>query len=317
MQHLRTLEGVKVNKSWLTVGTYDGIHLGHQEIIRCVIEGAKKAAIPSVVVTFFPPPAVILSKRQEPYYLTSPEERAVVLERLGVDIMVTHPFNLQVSQMSAHEFVARIHGHFGFRHLCVGHDFALGKNREGDAAQLREIGKEFGFTVSTIPAMEIDGNIVSSSLIRNMLSQGKVAEIERYLGRRYQITGKVIPGDHRGKQLGFPTANMHTWAERALPKTGVYACRVSIKDESWMAVTNIGRRPTFENAPVNPRVEAHLLNFSGDLYGQEVEIEFVSRLRDERKFANVDELIAQVNQDIKVARKFLIKNHQSMKIKDE
>lgn len=305
MQHLWSLEDVKVNKSWLTVGTFDGIHLGHQEIIRCVVEGAKQSCVPSIVVTFFPPPAVVLNKRQSPYYLTSPEERAVVLEKLGVDIMVTHPFNLQISKLTAHEFVKRLHQNLRMTHLCIGYDFALGKNREGNVSRLRELGNEFGFSVTAIPAMLIDGNIVSSSLIRELLSQGNVTEIERFLGRKYHMMGKVIPGDHRGKQLGFPTANLQTWTERAMPKSGVYACRVKVKGEWWDAVTNIGSRPTFENSPVVARVEAHLLNFNGDLYGNDVEIEFVARLRDEKKFSDVKELVAQVNQDKKTASNIL------------
>lgn len=302
MQHLWTLEDVRVNKSWLTVGTFDGIHLGHQEIIRRVIEGAKKAGVPSIVITFFPPPAVVLNKRQDPYYLTSSDERAIVLEKLGVDIMITHPFNLQISQLTAHEFISRLHQHLGIIHLCIGHDFALGKNREGNAQRLQELGSEFGFSVSTIPAMLIDGNIVSSSLIRSLLTDGKVAEIERYLGRKYQITGKVIPGDHRGKQLGFPTANLQTWAERAIPKAGVYACRVMVDKKSWEAVTNVGVRPTFEDTPVAPRVEAHLLDFEGDLYGKVVKVDFVARLRDEKKFADIKELVDQIHYDITVAQ---------------
>ncbi len=301
MQHYLSLEEVKVKKSWLTVGTFDGIHLGHQEIIRCVTEGAGKEAIPSVVITFFPPPAVVLQKRQDPYYLTSPEERAAVLEKLGVDIMITHPFNIQVSQLTAHEFISRLKQHLGMTHLCIGHDFALGKNREGNVTRLEELGREFGFSVTSIPAMVINEEIVSSSLIRDLLAQGKVELIEPYLGRPYQITGKVIPGDHRGKQLGFPTANLETWAERAIPKAGVYACRVNVDGQYREAVTNVGVRPTFENTPVAPRVEAHILNFNGDLYGKVVDVVFVARLRDEKKFNDIKELVDQIHYDITVA----------------
>jgi riboflavin kinase / FMN adenylyltransferase len=301
MQHFRTLEEVKVNKSWLTVGTFDGIHLGHQEIIRCVTEGAGKEGVPSVIITFFPPPAVVLNKRHEPYYLTSPQERAVILEKLGVDIMITHPFNIQISQLTAHDFVSRLQNHLGMTHLCIGHDFALGKNREGNALRLQELGCDLGFSVTSIPAMVINGDIVSSSLIRDLLNQGKVELIERYLGRKYQITGKIIQGDHRGKKLGFPTANLETWAERAIPKAGVYACRVMVDGESREAVTNVGVRPTFESTPVAPRVEAHILNFDGDLYDKVVDVEFVARLRDEKKFSDIKELINQINYDISVA----------------
>jgi riboflavin kinase/FMN adenylyltransferase len=222
--------------------------------------------------------------------------------------MITHPFNIQISQMTAHEFVSRLQQHLGMTHLCIGHDFALGKNREGNAQRLQELSQDLGFSVTAIPAMVIDGDIVSSSLIRNLLSLGRVESIERYLGRKYQITGKVVPGDHRGKQLGFPTANLETWAERAIPKAGVYACRVMVDGESREAVTNVGVRPTFENTPVAPRVEAHLINFNGNLYGKIVDVEFIARLRDELKFNGIKELVDQIHSDINVAQNIF--NHK-------
>ncbi|MEN6300532.1 MAG: bifunctional riboflavin kinase/FAD synthetase [Anaerolineaceae bacterium] len=305
MQHHWKLEEVKIDRSWLTVGTFDGIHLGHQEIIRCVTKGAEIDGVPSVVVTFFPPPAVVLKKRQDPFYLTSPEERAHLLEKMGVDIVITHPFNTEISQLSSFEFISKLHHHLGMIHLCIGHDFSLGKNREGNAERLMIIGKELGFSVSTIEPIIINGVVVSSTYIRHLLSSGEVDRIARYLGRKYRITGRVIPGDNRGKQMGMPTANLEVWSERAVPKEGVYACRVYINGKRWDAVTNIGVRPTFEDTPVAPRVETHLLDFEGDLYGCELELEFCYRLRDERKFSSAGELVAQVHLDIRTTQKLL------------
>lgn len=305
MQHHWKLEEVKIDRSWLTVGTFDGIHLGHQEIIRCVTKGAKNNGVPSVVVTFFPPPAVVLHKRQDPYYLTSPEERALLLGKMGVDIVITHSFNTQVAQLSAYDFILRLHKQLGIEHLCIGHDFSLGKNREGDARKLEIIGNELGFSLTVLPAMVVNGNVVSSTYIRQLLSKGEVDQIEHYLGRKYRLRGKVIQGDHRGKQMGIPTANLELWAERAVPKEGVYACRVIIGDESWDAVANIGVRPTFEEHPVAPRIEAHLINFEGDLYGSDIEVEFLFRLRDERKFSSAKDLVDQVHQDIKTTQVLL------------
>lgn len=307
MQHYWQLEEVKVDRSWLTVGTFDGIHLGHQEIIRCVTKGAKSQGVPSVVVTFFPPPAVVLRKRQDPYYLTSPEERADLLGKMGVDIVITHSFNTQIAQLSAYDFIFRLNKHLGINHLCIGHDFSLGKNREGDARKLEKIGNELGFSISILPAMVVDGNVVSSTYIRQLLSKGEVDQIDCYLGRKYRVKGKVVQGDHRGKQMGIPTANLELWAERAVPKEGVYACRVIIGDKNWNAVTNIGVRPTFEEYPVAPRIETHLLNFEGNLYGSEIEVEFLYRLRDERKFSSVKDLVDQVHLDMKTTQMLLNK----------
>lgn len=305
MRHYWHLEGVNLDQTWVTIGTFDGVHRGHQEIVKRLVLGAHQSGSTAVVITFHPHPAVVLGKRQNANYLTTPEERAELLGELGVDVVITHPFNLEIASLSAYQFISRLDAHLGISLLLVGEDFALGKGREGNVARLKELGQEFGYQVETVSAVKNSGIIVSSSLIRERISEGNVAQAARLLGRYYKIMGQVIPGDGRGKLIGIPTANLSIWAERTIPKTGVYACRVYLGGNSFQAVTNIGVRPTFENAPVLPRVETHLIDYDGDLYGKELYLEFYERLRDEKKFSGIQELLAQIQADIGRAREIL------------
>jgi riboflavin kinase/FMN adenylyltransferase len=198
--------------------------------------------------------------------------------------------------------MATLHEHLGLKHLCVGYDFALGRGREGNVPMLQSLGDEFGYTVQAVQPVEIDGKVVSSSLIRAHLAAGEVEQAARLLGRPYQVGGEVVLGDRRGKLLGIPTANLSVWAERALPKAGVYVCHVRLKSRILGAVTNVGVRPTFENQPVQPRVEAHILNFSEEIYGQQLYLDFLAHLRDEARFPNAQALVEQINKDISRAR---------------
>jgi len=302
MQHYYSLEGVPFKNVWLTIGTFDGVHKGHQEIVRRLVSGARKMGAPAVALTFFPPPAVVLKKRSEPYYLTSPDERAHLLGDLGVDVVITYAFTTELSLMSAHDFMASLHAQLGLKHLCVGYDFALGRGREGDIPTLQRLGEEFDYSLDAVPPVQVEGQVVSSSLIRTRLAAGEVDRVEKLLGRPYPVSGEVVRGDGRGKLLGIPTANLSVWAERAIPKAGVYVCRAQVNGRSWGAVTNVGVRPTFENQPVQPRVEAHILDFSDEIYGQEIHLEFLAHLRDEVRFPNAQALVEQIHKDINKAR---------------
>jgi riboflavin kinase/FMN adenylyltransferase len=257
------------------------------------------------VLTFHPHPAVVLRDRHGPYYLTSPEERAALLAEHGVDMVITHPFDRQVAAQSAEEFIARLKQHLGFSHLCVGQDFALGRGREGDILTLQRLGKQYGFSVSVVEPFEQDGQAVSSSQIRVALSRGDVLRARQLLGRHYWLHGSVIHGDGRGRSIGIPTANLRIWPERLVPRTGVYACLVSIDEVTRPAVTNIGVRPTFEQRSDGAWVETHLLDYSGDLYGRQLRLSFVERLRDERRFPGVEALVKQIDQDILQAEDIL------------
>ncbi len=310
MQHTYNLQDIHLQNSWLTIGSYDGVHLGHQQIIHQITAGAHQAGVPAVVLTFYPHPSVVLRGPRSSFYLTLPEEKAAILGSMGVDLVITHPFDRQIAATPPREFIQNLHQHLRFRQLWVGYDFALGKDRVGDIPHLQILGKEFGFNVNVISAVESDGEKVSSSRIRRHLEAGEIEPANDLLGRPFSIIGKVVPGDGRGKTIGIPTANIETIAERAIPQAGVYACRVIWRGETYPAVTNVGVRPTFETEPVPPRVEAHIMDFSHDLYGEELKLEFIARLRAERRFESIDALVAQIHQDIEDGRRILAESNQ-------
>jgi riboflavin kinase/FMN adenylyltransferase len=305
MQHYWSLDDVYLNDGWLTIGSFDGVHLGHQAIIANLTAGAHALGVPAIVLTFHPHPAVILRNRQGPYYLTSPEERAQLLSDFGVDVVVSHPFNAQVAAKTAEEFIAYLKEHLGFTHLCVGHDFALGRGRQGDISTLVNLGKKYGFSLSELRPVENAGHVVSSSQIRAALTDGDVRRARSLLGRPYWLQGRVIHGDGRGQTIGIPTANLEIWAERLVPRSGVYACTVRIDGIEHPAVTNIGVRPTFVERPDGAWVETHLLNYSADLYDRQLQLNFIERLRDERRFSGVDALVEQIHMDIQRAEEIL------------
>jgi riboflavin kinase/FMN adenylyltransferase len=290
---------------WLTIGSFDGVHKGHQAVIHKLTTGAHAAGVPAVVLTFYPPPPVVLGRRNGPYDLTSPDERAKLLGDLGVDAVITHPFDLQLAKQSAHQFVQTLHERLRLRHLCVGHDFALGHRREGDLPMLHKLGQEFGFTLNVMRPIRLAGEVVSSSRIRAALRDGEVKIARSLLGRPYQVGGLVVPGDGRGRTLGIPTANLDVYPQRLLPKTGVYACLVDVKGSRQRAVANIGIRPTFENQSPMPRLEVHLLDYENDLYGQQISVQFIARLRDEQRFLSIQALVDQIQHDIQRARRLL------------
>jgi riboflavin kinase/FMN adenylyltransferase len=305
MRHYRALDDVQIDNAWLTIGSFDGVHKGHQSIIRELTTRAQLHRGLTVVVSFYPHPAAVLQGRNYPYYLTTPEEKANLLERLGVDVLITHPFNRNIANKTAREFLLDLKARIEIVHLQVGYDFTIGKNRTGDFPTLQKIGEELGFTVGQSPPTEDRGGAISSSRIRFLLGVGQVEEAAKLLGRNYKIQGIVEVGDQRGHKLGFPTANIAVWAERLIPTAGVYACWATVRGKTWGAISNIGVRPTFETNPVPPRVETHLLDFDVDIYGENLELEFVSRLRNERRFPSIDSLIAQISQDSLRAREIL------------
>jgi riboflavin kinase/FMN adenylyltransferase len=303
--HYSSLTDIQLAESWLTIGTFDGVHLGHQQLVRSLVEQAHAESMPAVVVTFHPHPTLVLRGGRNAHYLTLPEKRAELLGELGIDFVITHPFNKEVSQLTAGEFIARLHKSLAFNHLWIGHDFALGKDREGNPERLGELGQQYGFEVKQISAYQLDGEVVSSSLIRALLRDGDAEGAARYLGRPYSVQGEVIGGDQRGKSLGFATANLDVSDQMVGLNRGVYACQALISGTIHPAVTNIGYRPTFDQPGGAPRIEAHLLDFEQDIYGQIMELFFLSRLRGEKKFDEIQELQDQVQRDITLARKIL------------
>jgi riboflavin kinase/FMN adenylyltransferase len=306
MRHVTALEELDLDRpSLLTIGAFDGVHRGHQALIGEMVTAARADQRAAVVLTFFPHPSVVLRGRRPSFYLSSPEEKAGYLAALGVDAMVTHPFNQAVSEIRATDFVDRLVQHARLAQLWCGPDFALGHNREGSVEFLEAAGRPRGFDVRVRLPVLIDGEVISSTRIRQTLRDGAVEQAARYLGRAFRLGGQVVEGAKRGRQLGIPTANLSISEERATPAVGVYACRASAPGWQGLAVVNIGFRPTFVGGEARPTIEAHLLDFSGDLYGQTVSLDFVARLRPEIKFPGVAALLEQIQQDILTARRLL------------
>ncbi len=305
MQHLRDLEALQLDESFVTIGSFDGVHLGHQSLIRQMVAAARKAQSPAVVLTFYPHPSVVLRGRRPAFYITTPKEKAALLGELGVDFVVTKTFDRRLARVGALEFLQLLKEHLGMRELWVGENFALGHDREGNVAFLQAHSGEMGFTLRVVPPVAEGGEVISSTRVREALRAGDVARVARYLGRPFVIPGDVVPGSGRGKELGMPTANLQVWEERAFPGSGVYACFAYREGERWMAVTNIGLRPTFDEELERPVIESHLLDFQGDLYGARLELAFIERLRDERKFPNPQALLEQIRTDIERARQLL------------
>jgi len=303
--HFRSLDDLTLQNAWLTIGVFDGVHRGHQEIIRQLTAGAHADRAPAVVLTFFPHPAVILGGKNDFKSLTTPEERAALLESLGVDTVITHPFDRALAAQTAEEFMCRVALTLGLRHLLVGFDFALGHGREGNVARLTELGKTLGYEVHTITPVTNGKETISSTRIRQQIVAGEVTAAAVGLGRCYALTGPVIRGDGRGKKINIPTANLDIPAEKVIPANGVYACWAWASGKKYLSVTNLGIRPTFTTEENAPHVETHLLDFDRDLYGQEVKLEFVERLREERKFPSVDALVGQIHRDIARASRIL------------
>lgn len=306
MPHYRSLDGLRLENTWLTIGIFDGVHRGHRALLSRLVEGAHAAGCLAAVLSLHPHPAVVLGGQTDFAYLTPPDEKADLLASLGVDAVITLPFSLALAAESAEAFMRRIVPPLGLRRLLIGYDFALGRGREGNAARLAEIGQRLGYTVETFAAVRQEDQVISSSAIRAALTAGKVAEAASLLGYPYTLRGPVVHGDGRGRHINIPTANLHIPAEKLIPARGIYATWARVGDERFAAATNIGINPTFTPERQTASVEAHLLDFQGNLYGQQMTLEFVARLRDEMKFSSVDALLAQIQSDIAQTRKILL-----------
>ncbi len=305
MRHFQSLEGVHLQDTWLTIGTFDGVHLGHQDILQKLVSKTRESGSKAVVLTFYPHPAVVIGKRTEPFYLTTPEERAELFAGLGVDVAITLPFTPRIAKITARDFISLLKLHIDMQHLMVGPDFALGHEREGNIQYLSELGDEFDYQLSTILPVKMSGEVVSSSRIRAALKDGDIELANQLLGRPYFVKGQVVPGDGRGHTIGIPTANLSHWTERALPKSGVYVTRAFTNGRSLGSVTNIGIRPTFKSTNEQLHIETHLLDFNDQIYGLDVKLEFIRQLRDEVRFPSIEALINQIQQDIASARNIL------------
>lgn len=287
----------------LTIGAFDGIHLGHQHLIDTAVARAAALGVQSAVLTFHPNPDRVLAPERAHPWLTDADEQTRQIAARGVDLLIVVPFTRETAQETAEAFMVQVCATLDLRELWVGHDFALGRGRQGTLDELRRIGERLGYRAESVGPLLLDGLPVSSTRIRAALDAGDLALTNALLGRAYALAGVVIHGDARGRTIGFPTANLAIDAGRALPGNGVYACRAEVGGRRYDAVTNIGVRPTFAGS--ERRVEAHLLDFDGDLYGALLRLEFSARLRGEQKFDGIEALIAQIRLDIARARELL------------
>ena len=290
-------------ESVVTFGVFDGIHLGHQAVINTLLQTAVQNNLMSVLVGFYPHPLAFLAPERCPSLLTPLSKRVEILQQFGIDEIVMLNFDAQIASMSPESFVERVLlEKCRAKHVVVGYACQFGKNRAGNAERLAELSQGYAFDVSIVPPTEIDGAPVHSTRIREALAQGDLRRSLQLLGRRYSLIGNVVHGDGRGRQIGFPTANIETH-NQVYPPNGVYAIRAKL-EERWLdGVLNIGMRPTFNG--VNIQVEGHFFDFNEMIYGKPVEIFFVEKIRSERKFPNPEFLIQQIQRDIAAAAEIL------------
>lgn len=305
MKIFRSLEEITtpLDNSAVTIGNFDGVHLGHREIFRRLKEAAAETGGSSVIVTFEPHPLKVLAPGKSLPLINTPAEKERLIEASGVDCLVIIPFTREFALTPPMEFVREVLvGRIGTKRLIVGYDYAFGRNREGDVDFLRRAGDELGFPVEVLEPICNGETVYSSSLIRNLISEGRVAEVVSLLGRHFSFSGTVVHGHSRGKGIGFPTANLQTDKE-LIPKFGVYAVKVKIDEAVYDGACNIGENPTF--CDTGRSIEVFLFDFDGDLYGRDMRLYFVDRLRDERKFPDAEALRLQIAEDVARCREIL------------
>lgn len=289
----------------VAIGVFDGVHLGHQQILSETIANATRHGGLSVAVTFDRHPSAIVAPQHTPRLIYSLRKRLKVIETLGADAAIVIRFDEAFSQKSGEKFIRDLAKGLGrVRSVCVGQDFTFGHKRGGNLATLESLGEELNFSVSGLSSVSLNGSSISSTRIRELLRGGEFSRAKQMLGRDYSLSAPVVTGDGIGRKLGYPTANLNTTGLE-LPPNGVYAARAEINNSDYQVVMNIGCRPSLQEKHSQIRVEAHLLDFSGDLYDQEIELTFVEKLRDEETFPNLDALKAQIATDTSKARLIL------------
>jgi riboflavin kinase/FMN adenylyltransferase len=292
-------------RSVVTIGVFDGVHRGHQEIIGHAVKRARELGVQSVVVTFDPHPSEVVRPGSHPPVLTEPARKAELIEQLGVDVLCVLPFTLEFSRLSAEAFVHDVLvAHLHAALIVVGENFRFGHRAAGDVDLLRRLGRTFGFAVEGAPLVADDSTVFSSTYIRSCVDAGDVIAAARALGRPHRVEGVVVRGDGRGREIGFPTANLLTGRYAAVPADGVYAAwLVRGRGERLPAAVSIGTNPTFSGR--ERRVEAYVLDFDADLYGERLALDFATRLRDMRTYTGVEPLVAQINEDVAQTREVL------------
>ena len=293
-QSLSTLGSV------VTMGNFDGIHSGHQALISSTVEEAKQLGYDSIVLTFEPHPLKVLAPDRAPRLILSYEDKMALFQSFGVNLVIAQSFDRQFASISADDFVRRfLVERLKVRKLWVGRDLRFGQGRKGNVDDLLRLASENGFEVGVLDPILLEGERISSSRIRQLLEEGRVDEVRPLLGRFHFVSGTVVKGHRRGRALGFPTANISSQTE-VMPPDGIYATLFHVRNKQWLSVSSIGINPTFGDGPRT--VESFIFDFDGDIYGESVKLSFVKRIREERKFTIVDDLIGQIDEDVKCAK---------------
>lgn len=293
------------NSTSATIGNFDGVHIGHKKILSAIKEEAKQQGISSCVITFHPHPQKVLQNIDIPL-LTPIRERLKLLEEQGIDVVACYTFTKDIAKISAQDFVTDILvGKLNLKHLIVGPDFSFGRKREGNLELLNKMGSQYGFDTEVVDTALYNGEVVSSTSIRNLVREGNLLKARNFLGYNFYVEGQVKEGEKRGRQIGFPTANLETdWD--ILPKVGVYATLANVDGTKHQSITNIGFRPTFGHNEL--LIETHIFNFSQDIYKKRIKVEFVDRVRDEQKFDGPDALVDQIKKDVEKVKEILSDN---------
>ena len=293
------------NKTFVTIGTFDGVHIGHQKVIKKLIKSAKKNNATAVLLTFFPHPRMVLQKDLDIKLINTIEERTELLENLGLDILVIHQFSIKFAKLSALDFVRSILVNtLNISRLVIGYDHHFGKNREGNFEQLQEYGHTYNFKVKKISQKEISDITVSSTKIRKAIEKGEIVKANSYLGYNFMLTGIVVEGKNLGEKIGFPTANLHIEETyKLIPKTGAYVVKSTIDAKEVYGMMNIGFRPTVNGK--NQTIEVHFFNFDSRIYDEKIQIEVLKFLREEQKFDSVEALKKQLAKDKKASENYI------------
>jgi riboflavin kinase/FMN adenylyltransferase len=294
----------------VTIGVFDGVHRGHQHLVAILLERARQEELAAVAITFNPHPRTVLQPGTVITYLTSIEERVELLQGLGLDAVGVLAFTSELAQLSPRDFLALLVQELDMRLLVVGPDFALGRGRAGTTGIIREIGQELGFSVEIAPLLTEGGEKVGSTAVRQALAAGDLERVARLLGRPFSVRGPVVSGDRRGRSLGFPTANIALGLDRALPPYGIYVTRTYVRENAYPSCTSIGVRPTF-HSDGQATVETYILDFDEEIYGEEIRIDLLHRLRDEQRFETVEALVEQMRRDIEDTRRWFLSHGEA------
>ena len=292
------------NSTVVAIGSFDGLHKGHQKIIKKTIKIAEKRNMKSGVFSFSPHPLEVIAPERSPSFLVSRRQKLNILEELGIDYFFEQEFTEEFSKLTFEEFISNIMiDKIGVKHIIVGSDFKFGKNQSGNTEKLKKLSSKYNINTKIIPIIKKNTNKISSTNIRKLIKAGRVSEVKKYLGRNYKIEGTVVTGEGRGRKLGIPTANLNLTTDYVLPPKGVYAAKVYTGDQEFKSVVNFGEKPTFSSG--NYTIEAHILDLEKNLYGDLLEVELYEFIREEEKFSDEEELISKIESDILYTRNIL------------